>query len=512
MDKVKDILAVLRKYHFWVLSGLVVIVALGVYVVASGSLADQYQTGVDRIEGKVQAVQNIGSQGPISSPQEIEAGKKQVEARKIDTWEAWKGQYENQQKENPWPQELGEVFLKTINSLPPDGVIPPRYRELYANFVDAHFQTLFDIIDIRQIVLLDINKNEIAKVFDWVTAGNVGAWMEYPPDAFFQEERGTVAWENPEVLSLGTNWISRPTTNQVRRAQEDLWVYEALLRIIRDTNEGATSYYNAPIKGIEALNIGAAASAAFYESQERVLGGIGSGGTMADFGGGGGYDDDDDDDDDYGGSGSYYDATGLGVDEAELQGRYVGANREPLAHDAEHPYAEFKMMPVRMIFYMDQRRIPDLLANCANSSMPVEVIRVSLEPGEGSVLDLAGMIAAAGISTSTASSGSGDYDDDDDDDDSGDDYEGGSAPRSQEGGIVKEGATDMTVEIQGIIHIFNPPDLAKLGTGTAGEETDGSAPGLTPISTPTVSTPGESPAQPAGGPAASPEAESGTGP
>ena len=59
-----------------------------------------------------------------------------------------------------------------------------------------------------------------------------------------------------------------PNSFQVRLAQEDLWVYEALLRIIRATNEGATSYHNAAIKRIEGLHIGTAGSAAFATSKQ----------------------------------------------------------------------------------------------------------------------------------------------------------------------------------------------------------------------------------------------------
>ena len=53
-------------------------------------------------------------------------------------------------------------------------------------------------------------------------------------------------------------------------AQEDLWVYEALLRIIENTNQGYTSYYNAPVKEIDALQIGADASKAWLQSENSL--------------------------------------------------------------------------------------------------------------------------------------------------------------------------------------------------------------------------------------------------
>ena len=59
----------------------------------------------------------------------------------------------------------------------------------------------------------------------------------------------------------------------------------------------------------------------------------------------------------------------------------------PLPYDAEspyyvrHPFAEFKLMPIRMSLIMDQHRIPKLLVECANSNMPIEVRRVRIAVG-----------------------------------------------------------------------------------------------------------------------------------
>ena len=74
---------------------------------------------------------------------------------------------------------------------------------------------------------------------------------------------------------------------------------------------------------------------------------------------------------------------------AMLEGRYVDDKGEPLLYESEypyakHPYAEFKMMPIRMDLVMDQRRLPRLLVECANSNMPIEVRRIRIATGTGS--------------------------------------------------------------------------------------------------------------------------------
>ena len=62
---------------------------------------------------------------------------------------------------------------------------------------------------------------------------------------------------------------------------------------------------------------------------------------------------------------------------------------------------------------------------------------------------------------------------------------------------------DIPVEIVGVIYIYNPPDLAKLGTGAASEKAEEAATGEppaptgTPGTTPAAAPPAEPPATPA---------------
>jgi len=46
------------------------------------------------------------------------------------------------------------------------------------------------------------------------------------------------------------------------------------------------------------------------------------------------------------------------------------------------------------------------------------------------------------------------------------------------------GPYDVPVEIQGIIYIYNPPDVNALGTGTAAEAAPGAAPAADAAATP----------------------------
>ena len=167
-------------------------------------------------------------------------------------------------------------------------------------------------------------------------------------------------------------------------------------------------------------------------------------------------------------------------------GRYVDQNGQPLPSYVTPPFKQFKMMPVCMRLGIDQRELPRLLANCANSRMPVVVRRVAIRPEEAGQVDSAGsgggpggLAPSDGVRSSyqgptggmSSSGGYGGY--------GGASKAGmggsggyrptpGSSSDGRQGTQTIESSTDeMVVEIQGIIYIFNPPRKADIGTETA---------------------------------------------
>ena len=70
----------------------------------------------------------------------------------------------------------------------------------------------------------------------------------------------------------------------------------------------------------------------------------------------------------------------------------------PLPVGTDPPFWEFKMMPVYLHLKIDQRKIPELLVECANSTMPVEIKKVRINPGSGGS-------ALGGMEGGTAASG-----------------------------------------------------------------------------------------------------------
>ncbi|MGQ9914034.1 MAG: hypothetical protein ACUVQQ_06775 [Thermogutta sp.] len=187
-------------------------------------------------------------------------------------------------------------------------------------------------------------------------------------------------------------------------------------------------------------------------------------------------------------------------------GRYVDAEGNPLPPGSTQPFAEFKMMPVRMRLSVDQRRLDKLLVNCANSDMPIKIVRVLIRPGQGTQTggmmggmspmgtsmmgaDYGGEGASYGMGEGYgAEYGGGGY--------GGGSGSGGASPMGAGTTQGQTGTHDVPVMIEGVIYIFNPPDISMLGKEGGRELASGQS--LAPPETAPVSTGAEQPAEASG--------------
>ena len=261
-----------------------------------------------------------------------------------------------------------------------------------------------------------------------------------------------------------------PTSLEVLYAQEDLWVLTALVDIIKQTNGDATVRHSAAIKEIQDISIGkyaggvagkvrtatspgaaaatdqesSAATADAAEPAEEPSGPVGEEGELGE----------------------------KLVDPADL--RYVDKDYKPLAaaqlrqaysgNEADAYLRVAKRMPIRMRLRMDQRKINTLLAECANYKLTVEVRQVRVNPPDaGSAQDDGGGREALRQPSYVEPGG--------------DRREGPGGPVGPPGTETVDMAFpyDVTVEIYGIIYIYNPVDEAILGKDEAGLLADASA-------------------------------------
>jgi len=142
--------------------------------------------------------------------------------------------------------------------------------------------------------------------------------------------------------------------------------------------------------------------------------------------------------------------------------RYIDDKGDPLSADAAVPFAQFNRMPVVLRLVVDQRKIPEIMVNCANCAMPIDVLRIIINPGGAKPLELSAYEAAAGAAAGGGAGGEGGGSE-------GAGYGGGGSSARGGGGTGGEdiqvkldgvggmyGSNAVPIEIYGRISIFNP--------------------------------------------------------
>jgi hypothetical protein len=287
------------------------------------------------------------------------------------------------------------------------------------------------------------------------------------------EMEGLVVWNPAHRAALEQRYNFKvnpatPTTMSIRLAQEDVWMLENLAKVIRQTNEGALDVIAVPIKRIDtlevaqwAINDAVVASPRVYADKTDSSAGASTGMGAASTAGGA-----------TAGPEVAADASqeekDKALDEELLNGRYIGDTGVPLTA-AEQPYAEFRLMFVRMKVVIDQRKIPQLLVNCANAPIPIEVVRCTMFDPLVSSGGVAGANPAAGGGGLRGGMGGG----------------GNPQPVQQNANAgknddIEPNPQDVTFEVCGLVQLYNPPDETKLGSGTAAD------PGKRPNGVPTA--------------------------
>jgi len=313
MDQVKIVLAAIKKHHFWVLCGVIVVLVLGAWWSATSGLAKSIETRKEELISAQKSVQSVTSESLHANQECIKEIKAKHEDLKNEVYDAWNFFYGEQKRNNQWPP-VDQTFRRDIALLGPDDEISVPHRDSYMYFIRRHLPQTFEIVDLRLPVKRDAQGEPITdedgkpvKIdpFEKSTGGGAGyaGVGEYGaggmPDGMDgpsytrtassgEELVGKVEWAMNDLkrIHAGYFWKTRPTTTQVRLAQEDLWVYEALLRIwvyeallriIAKTNEASTSHYNAAVKIIQALEIGQKAAAGFARSRATRSSGMAGG-------------------------------------------------------------------------------------------------------------------------------------------------------------------------------------------------------------------------------------------
>lgn len=317
MDQLKTFLAALKKYHFWILTGLTAILSIVGYVMARGKLASEYATRESALNGVFSEIQRISG---TTSTHPNEFSHKQMDqiisVVTDDVRSAWELQYDRQKDIFQWP----------IDALPPEEAERTKVLSLLETYRPIELQLAFPLKDdpldyVSRTIYRDYIKGvfpRLASIIgaEWKaemregSAGNAMSGyaggmpgssgggdsddMAMGGDAGKASEGGlgggmlgglgggyggmmgggsaavnsgakstaVVEWDSAsqqELMDGIVSWYdpkSPPDTLQICYTQEDLWILEGILKIIAATNAGARENFQAAIKEIDFIRFG----------------------------------------------------------------------------------------------------------------------------------------------------------------------------------------------------------------------------------------------------------------
>ncbi|HUE74407.1 MAG TPA: hypothetical protein VMP01_26225 [Pirellulaceae bacterium] len=567
MDKLKEQLAPVQKHLFWIGCGLIVFVTLFSWYRATSHLKTEHANLQAEITSSFEAVNNIKQNHPNDQTNQGMEGLIQETGEKVA--ERWAILAKNQEKVLVWPTyAFDQQFIEQVNSLRPpeltvtDGQneIDGENRRIYRDHVEKVFPKLANIIGAKWTGKVSASAGMGGMGgMGAMPGGDMGAMMGAGPGSMMQgvgaqqaeADDSIVVWNSgnqSQILSEHFSFIASdaalPTTRQILYAQEDLWVLENLLTIIKATNEtnGPIAHrHEAAIKTIESIQIG---RGAVHESgkvspigkaasegmddggggvqndmMSQMMGGMGGesmgegGGPGMEAGGEAGPGAEPGADAGPGGGGMSMPGgmgtAGGGANPADnryvdrdyqgvLASRLISAMQGNPQQQEDLFLAVAKRVPVRLVFKMDQRRMPTLLAECGNSKLPVEVKQVRINRQSAGA---GGGGMEGGMMGGMMGGGPGGPGDD------------GADMGAMMGGMMGGGMggafggnannpnrkaiadstvdpNEIGVEIYGIVYIYNPVNRAALGLKDA---TPATPPTVTTTPTPTGTTPAAPP-------------------
>jgi hypothetical protein len=516
MDQLKQYWEVVKKQHFWILCGLAVVVPLIVFWVSSGHLAKVYGDQLTTIKQADDNLTPLVSGADHPNKEWVTHVQGETDRLRVNVKDAWDALYAQQQAVLKWPPELGDDFAEKFKDVDPKKLEP--LCELYQNSVKTELKHMADIVKA-----------------EWAP-GESGHGRSSPAlrpgrqhapgaaqDADEAKKNYIVVWDPADEgrLQDDYDWVDPPSPLDVRYAQEELWVLEAICKSIDRTNVGSTGDFDAVVREIQGTLIGYTATDKFPlgEGSGRIDRSrkTGAGGGMAPAappamtpggapavaleptrpvrhratdegalggrsraprGGPVGM---------AGGQPGVGPAAPTDPDELLKEGRYVDTKGKPLRGSdwANSTTPEFNLMAFKLTVVADEQRWPKLLVELCNSPIPLEVREVRINPNDRE----GGGPGAAGRDR----------------------------PR-REAGSPDMALHNVTLEIHGVAYLMNPPNtpanLAKLGIAAVGANPAASpvAPQATPpIAAPTPAAPASAvapaataPAAPTGPPVATP--------
>src|SRR3954447_9221943 len=233
MDQLRTALVWLKRHHFWVLCGLVAIIAFASWAKASGKLSTLFTQNQAAIKTEFEKVRGL-SKDPFHPNTDVNAKQQaQTKQQADDVAKLWQQLYDRQRKHVlEWPPELSKDFRDFVDKLQFGAEIRPDLRNHYQNYIENHFPTLPKQIDARPIDASTVSSG----------IGGPGA-AEFAAGASAQQDDNDYIclWSPTDQAFVrdDLNFREQPSSLKIWVTQENLWVYHTLLDVISKTNGAA---------------------------------------------------------------------------------------------------------------------------------------------------------------------------------------------------------------------------------------------------------------------------------
>ena len=135
MDKLKNGLAVAKKFHFWILCAAILAMGVGMWWVAKAGALAEFEERETTLEGKFSSVQGVSSRSDHPNQGVIDVHKATEQIVKVDVYKAWKKLYDEQKSGKVLPASFSVAFRDTFTRVlearakEEDAELPPPYRD-----------------------------------------------------------------------------------------------------------------------------------------------------------------------------------------------------------------------------------------------------------------------------------------------------------------------------------------------------------------------------------------------
>lgn len=506
MEQLIPVIEFLKKNRFWLTCGLVAVACVVTWYLAASSLHQQRMIAQGKINAMDTSGKNViktGSDGikdPIAHPNDhTEKGMiEQIDLASDSLLKAWDARRKAQEPVLQWPEMPNEKLMNTFEGLLPaekfmEELISANIESslaVYKNEIPKQMKPICEIIGAKW----SFDKSESSESDDEKKT-NGGTGDDRTPESVAASEQTdstiVVEW-NQENQQLWQDKLTKfsgidghsgatdtPTPIQVIALQQDLWLLEAMYRIIKDVNGEADANDLAVIKRIDHVVFGREArtqlgslvdpdprlapagksvkktSSVPQEEKSRNV-----------FGTGKRVD-----------PNAFNPDPGPGLKKyGPFHGRYVDSNFKPIPATTLQAVLNgetlpkdnlelvvAKRVPVRIALRMDDQKIDDFIAACGNSPFAFEVWQVRIDRPLDKI-EMAGVTDNSSASKErsdgqvrgeVASGGGGGKNLSEE---GGAGGAGESAADAEDAEVDMRKTYDVNVEFYGIVKIYNPVD------------------------------------------------------